>query len=372
LSCEFRRQHNGMKLSSRKEQIIQAMVESFMSKPQPVSSSEIQKKHLPALSSATIRNELAALEGMGFLVQPHASAGRVPTIDAYKFYVEKLMPRRKLTRAELKIIKRHFQRKLMEIDDVLRNTAKVISEITNLTSIAFVNSAGDAIIENIKIVRLTPLTALIVIVTDRGVLKDTQASVSAHLNDDFLNDAAEFATVAFKGYTLNQVAKTKKVLKEVKKEFEQIFDTIFKILKNHVHEDSAEFVLEGSSKLLEQPEYSNIEKARAMLELLDSKNELLPVLANSDDMSLNILISKDNELKAGMPECAIITANYTVRGVNIGKAGVIGPVRMDYPKVVSVLDHIGRTINLLPEPGRESENIKEVDVEYDIEEDDEE
>ncbi|MDE7395038.1 MAG: hypothetical protein K2M95_02815, partial [Clostridiales bacterium] len=139
-----------MGLSGRKEKILQAVVDSYINSCEPISSAEIQEHHLPALSTATIRNELAALEEMGYLAQPHTSAGRVPTAEAYRLYVERLMPRRKLTRSELKTVKRYFNRKITELDDILKSTAKVISEITNLTGVAFSQDAHDAEIQNIK------------------------------------------------------------------------------------------------------------------------------------------------------------------------------------------------------------------------------
>ena len=112
-----------MGLSGRKEKILQAVVDSYINSCEPISSAEIKEQHLPALSTATIRNELAALEEMGYLVQPHTSAGRIPTAEAYRLYVERLMPKRKLTRSELKTVKRYFNRKITELDDILKNTA---------------------------------------------------------------------------------------------------------------------------------------------------------------------------------------------------------------------------------------------------------
>ncbi|MCL2062362.1 MAG: heat-inducible transcriptional repressor HrcA [Firmicutes bacterium] len=356
-----------MGISSRKEKIIEAVVDSYINRCEPVSSADIQKTYLPAVSSATIRNELATLEDMGYLAQPHTSSGRVPTAEAYRLYVEKLMPRRKLSRSELKIIKRYFNRKITELDDILKSTAKVISEITNLTSVAYVQNVEKARIENIKIVKITDSTALIIIVTDHGVIKDAAANIAQNISEEYFTRAGEFVTEVFKGCSIAQAVHSKKIIRDTRKEYEQIFKTVLKILKNHSHEEMvSDIVLEGSAKILEQPEYANLQKAKAMLELLDAKEDLIPVLQNSDDMSLNILISKDNEIKEGMPECAIVTANYAVNGINIGKAGVIGPIRMDYPKVVSVLDYIGKTINLLPEPDRnakmynaESQSVEE-------------
>ncbi len=339
-----------MGLSGRKEKILQAVVDSYINSCEPISSAEIQEHHLPALSTATIRNELAALEEMGYLVQPHTSAGRIPTAEAYRLYVERLMPKRKLTRSELKTVKRYFNRKVTELDDILKNTAKVISEITNLTGVAFSQDMQEAEIQNIKIVKVSPTTALVIIVTNFGILKDATVSLQESVDDEYCNQASNFITSVFSGHTISEVLKPNALIKQVKKEYEQVFKTVLKILKSYAHEEMvSDIVLEGSAKILEQPEYANLQKAKAMLELLDAKDELVPVLKNNDAMNLNIKITKDNELKEGVPECAIVTANYSVGGVSVGQAGVIGPIRMDYPKVISVLDYIGKTINLLPE-----------------------
>ena len=344
-----------MGISGRKEKILQAVVDSYINSCEPISSAEIKEHHLPALSTATIRNELAALEEMGYLVQPHTSAGRIPTAEAYRLYVERLMPKRKLTRSELKTVKRYFNRKITELDDVLKNTAKVISEITNLTSVAYAQNISDAVIQNVKIVKVTNTTALVIIVTSLGILKDATLSVGANVDDEYCNTTGEFMTEVFANHTINEVLKPNNLIKKVKKEYEQVFKTVLKILKSYSHEEMiSDIVLEGSAKILEQPEYSTLQKAKAMLEILDAKEELVPVLKNNDDMNLSIKIGRDNEIREGMPECAIVTASYSINGVNIGNAGVIGPIRMDYPKVISVLDYIGKTINMLPEHAGQS------------------
>ncbi len=338
-----------MGLTSRKEKILQAIVDGYIENCQPVSSAEIKEKHLPALSTATIRNEMAALEEMGYLTQPHTSSGRVPTAEAYRLYVEKLMPRRKLSRSELKIVKRYFNKKVTELDDMLKSTAKVISEITNLTSVAYVQSAEDATVTNIRIVRISDSTALIIIVTDLGVLKDTTVSIGSGVSDEYCDQASKFVTEVFGGRKISEINKPKSIVTEVKKEYRQVFKTIIRILKSYSHEEMfSDIVLEGSSKILEQPEYANLQKAKAMLEFLDAKEELVPVLQNSDDMNISIKIGKDNEIRDGMPECAIVTASYNINGVTVGNAGVIGPIRMDYSKVVSVLDYLSRTVQMLP------------------------
>ncbi len=338
-----------MGLTGRKEKIIQAIVDGYIENCQPVSSAEIKEKHLPALSTATIRNEMAALEEMGYLTQPHTSSGRVPTAEAYRLYVEKLMPRRKLSRSELKIVKRYFNKKVTELDDMLKSTAKVISEITNLTSVAYVQNTDDATVTNIRIVRITDSTALIIIVTDLGVLKDSTVNIGSGVTDEYCEQASKFVTEVFGGHKISEINKPKSIVKEVRKEYEKVFKTVLHIFKNYNHDEMfSDIVLEGSSKILEQPEYANLQKAKAMLEFLDAKDELVPVLQNSDDMNISIKIGKDNEIRDGMPECAIVTASYNINGVTVGNAGVIGPIRMDYSKVVSVLDYLSKTVQMLP------------------------
>ena len=339
-----------MAISGRKEKIIQAVVDSYIVSCEPISSAEIKENYLPELSSATIRNELAALEEMGYLAQPHTSSGRVPTAEAYRLYVDKLMPKRKLSKNELKVINRYFDHKITEIDAILKNTAKVISEITNLTSVAVIPNLTGAVVESIKIVKLNDKSALVIIVTNLGVLKDATVDIASSLGDEYFVTASNFISAAFHSKTIGEILEPDKLIEEIKKDYEQLFKAIITIIKDYVENGGVgDIVLEGSAKILGQPEYANVEKARAMLEMLETKEQLAPILKSPDNVSLNIKIGKDNEMGEGMPECAIVTANYQVNGVSIGNAGVIGPIRMDYSKVVSVLDYIGKTLNVLPE-----------------------
>ncbi len=336
-----------MALSQRREKILQAVIDSYINNCEPISSAEIKSNFLPELSSATIRNELAILEELGYLSQPHTSAGRVPTREAYKLYVDKLMPKRKLGENELEIINKYFNRKLSDIDDIVKCTAKVISEITNLTGVVYIKNMNNALIEKIKIVKITDKTALFAIATDQGVLTESM-TINRPYDDNYYLKASDFVSSIFKGKSLEEASNADAVVLRVREEFIRIFNAILNILREYSFNDKGDLILEGSSKLLEQPEYKNINKARAMLHLLDAKNELYPLLEDSNEAELNIRIGMDNEIMEGVPECAIVTVGCTVGGRNVGNAGVIGPMRMDYSKVVSVLEYIGNIINSLP------------------------
>ncbi|NLC16891.1 MAG: heat-inducible transcription repressor HrcA [Clostridiales bacterium] len=332
-------------LTARKAKILKSIIEDYINQAEPISSADIQVRHMPEISSATIRNELAALEEMGYLYQPHTSSGRIPTKEAYKLYVEKLMPRKKLTKTELNLIKSHFNQQMLQLKDVLKKTAKVISEVTNYTSLAFVNDISEAVIENIKIVKLQAKTALVVVVTNLGVLKDAIVNLEEEMDDNYFDAVSKLSLQVFGGKKIAQVMKPNKIINSALKGYQKIFDAIIDIIKKYYERASVEdFVLEGASKLLEQPEYSNVQQAKSIIAMLEAKEQLIPVLKATDNVELNIRIGKDERYES-LPECAIVTANYIINGKNIGQAGVIGPIRMDYSKVVSVLDYIGKTIN---------------------------
>lgn len=334
-------------ITPRKEKILKAVVEDYISQAEPVSSGSLHDKHLPELSSATIRNELSALEELGFLYQPHTSSGRIPTKEAYKLYVEKLMPKRKLSSNDLNLIKNEFNHQMIQLKDVLKKTARVISEVTNYTSLAFVNDISDAIIDNIKIVKLTPKSALVIVVTSLGVLKDATVNMEEEMDDSYFDAVSKLTMQAFGGKKIHEVMKPREAINDTLKSYKKIFDAILGILKNYYEQAGAEdFVLEGASKLLDYPEYSNISKAKSVIAMLEAKETLLPMLKSTDSVQLNISIGRDEKGDCdSLSDCAVITANYMLNGKSIGQAGVIGPLRMDYSKVVSVLDYIGKTIN---------------------------
>lgn len=338
-----------MAMSSRKEKVLRAVVDSYIVGCEPVSSAEIREKHLPEFSSATIRNELAALEEMGFLAQPHTSAGRIPTADAYRLYVDKLMPKKKLTKAELGIINNYFGQKMTEIDDVLKKTAKVISEITNLTAVASLSDIKNAVVESVKIIKLNETLGLVVIVTTNGIIKDSTVELIGSSDDAYYAAASKFVTDVYQGHMIKEITDSDDLIKNIEYQYEQLFKAIIMIIKRYASQGMADhIVIDGGAKLLSQPEYASVDKARAMMEVLEVKEKLLPAMKSSEKLGINIKIAKDNELNEGSPEFAVVSANYVINGVEIGNAGVIGPMRMDYSKVVSVLDYIGKTIQEIP------------------------
>ena len=330
-------------LSERKKKILHALVDLYISTGQPVSSADIQSKYLPEVSSATIRAELSALEALGYIEQPHTSAGRVPLRDAYKFYVDSIDGSNgcMLTDKETEFIRGSFFSRLGQIEDLSKEAAKIISDVTNYTSFV-VDQSGDAGVEidEIKLIPLKRGKAVVLIVTNKGMIADKAIDVQENVKPEYIETAGRVLNKVFAGKTIEEVKyiDSSAIENEIKG-FKDIFDEVLGILRMYISEHSGDNVLvEGALKMLDYPEYQNIDDAKQFLSVISDKDAVSEIIMSEDSsIEFTVRIGKED---SGVDKCAIITAAYKVGDEVQGKAGVIGPERMDYKKVISVLDYI--------------------------------
>ncbi len=334
-------------LSERKKRILRALVEMYIATGQPVSSADIQSRYLPEVSSATVRAELSALEALGYVAQPHTSAGRIPLKEAYKLYVGGLDAEHEggaLTDAETAFIRSRFEDKLDEVGDLSRRAAKIISDVTNYTSF-FVSSHAAPVIDEVKLVPLRGGRALVLIVTDAGLIADKTVEVDASLKPEYIDSAAELLNKVFVGRRADELAEAD-IESEIAGEiegFRDIFDTVLAIIRSYVREHSDDDVaVEGALKMLDYPEY-DVADAKNFLSVLSDRSSVSELLEDTEDsIEFSVRIGKED---SGVDKCAIITAAYRVGDEVVGRAGVIGPERMDYKKVIGVLDYMKKTFS---------------------------
>lgn len=329
-----------MELTERKKKILQIVVDDYIETATPVSSRSITEKYLTTISSATVRSELAALEELGYLYQPHTSAGRVPSKEAYKLYVSELMVKDKLTTDDLEYIEKLFLEKTNDVETIVKNTAKVISELTDYTSLAITAHDMSEIIRNIKLFRFKNDGALLVIVTDNKLLKDTVISIPENLPDDSLEDANQLLGQFFVGKSFKEVCDNSLVIDDAFAGYKSVFLAVIDALKCYVS-NNEEVVLEGEDKILGHPEYEDVGKIREFMSVVTKKDKVFNLLSGNKGLNVNVKIGAEGYEE--IPEdCALVTATYTANGTEIGTYGVIGPARMDYKKVVAVLENVGR------------------------------
>ena len=326
-----------MKLSKRKEKILKAVVESNLSSGEPISSKAIQQDYLPDVSSATIRNELMSLEELGYLTHLHTSSGRVPTTEGYRKYVQELMPTKKLTKKEISQIQSNFTDKLVSLNDIMVRSAKTISDACNYASVVYFGAKDTATIIQIKILSISESTKLVVVATDLGVI--SEMANLGNVSDNDLSEAGRIMTELFAGKPLSSLEderyKISKELIKYKQIFEKIIETIAK------RDNTKQIAVAGKEKFMDYPEFEDVHKLKNAMQLLDNDDKLLPILKNSnsgDGVEISISVGGAND------DLSIVTATYKIKGDKTFSTGVVGPVRMDYAKAISVLKEVSDTI----------------------------
>lgn len=327
-----------MLLSIRKQKILCLLVARYIETAQPVSSGDIQRDYGEEISSATIRAELAALEKMGYLVQPHVSAGRIPTAKAYKLFVETI-PTDGAMLPQMTDLKVYMDNKMNDVADVIRSTAQVLSDTTNYTSVIVVKNVGNVRVKDIKLVDLGGDKALVIIITDSGVLKDCIIDIPAGLGESYLKTSSDMLNRMFGGMTVDEIRNKMNSVEGEIQAYRDILDQIISSLERFDNADTEVFV-EGTSKLLDYPEYTDeVDHMRGVLSLLEHKDELSGMVADTD-LEFSFRIGKEDGIEHG----SLVSATYKIDGKREVHAGVIGPERMDYRKVISVLQYLEMTI----------------------------
>lgn len=325
-------------LSVRKRKILCLLVARYIETAEPVSSSDIKADYGEEISSATIRSELAKLEEMGYLMQPHVSAGRVPTAKGYKVFVESIPTEGGMLPA-VADMREYLDRKMDEVGDVIRTTAKLLSDTTNYTSVIVVKNIGEVLVRDVRLVDIGQNKALVIIITDSGILKDCIIDLPADMGNTYLNTAMELLNRMFSMHTVEEIKELVDHVEDEIAQYKMILDQIITSLERYQNRNQ-EVIIEGTSRLLDVPEYQEeADRMRGVMSIIDHK-ELLTDMVGNGELELSFKIGKDDGIENG----SLVTATYRINDNQEVHAGVIGPERMDYRKVVTILKNLETTI----------------------------
>lgn len=333
-----------MDLSERKKKILSAVIETNIKNKnaEAVSSKQLQEDYLPSLSSATIRNELNTLEEMGYLTHLHTSSGRVPTKIGYEKYINELMREKKLTQKEKETIQSNFAQKLVNIRDIIERSAKTISKVTNYASVVYSGPSRNALIEDIKLYPVSKTTQLIVVVTDEKVINEL---ANLGTNDEMdLKSASDVLKELFIGRPLSLIKDREfrdKVVNKQLKQYKDVFDKVLDAIQASEDHSSSAITIAGKDKLIEYPEFNDIDRLKKTVSALEKSETIIPIISKDENMEFSVNFCEDN---SGLDNCSVITVSCNVQGKPKITAGVIGPMRMDYPKAISVLKEVAETI----------------------------
>lgn len=332
-------------LSERKKKILCAVVDSYIETASPVASKDIQQEYLSDCSSATIRNELSTLESMGYLIQPHVSAGRIPSEKAFRFYVNQLLTQSDVTVKEAELIENYLRHKIGSMEEVMTAITHVIAEVTNYTSVVVKEDMSDRITA-IKLLDLSNGKLLVVIVTDSRVLKDGMVDLPDEFDEEMIARAQHWLNKIFCGKHISEFVNFNYPFALVNDEFAKynaLFKKIIDVLKRVSLMNGMDVEVYGENKMLAHSEYANVDNARKILAEMENKERIAEILTNDGGVEngLTVKIGADENAPEG---CAVVTTRVHLGDNVSGSIGVIGPVRMNYRKVLSVLDKISEII----------------------------
>lgn len=333
-----------MELGDRKLKILQAIIKDFILTAEPVGSRTLAKKYDLGISSATIRNEMADLEELGYLEQPHTSAGRVPSDKGYRLYVDNLMIIKKLAEQQKNIIRKSFIQSIGEWEEIVKITSKVLSQMTRLTSVVLSPQFRQSKLKHIQLVPIDEKSMLLVIVSESGVVKHAVLKTNEKCTPHNLEIISNMLNSKLQDLTIGEITrKTVEAMDHEMKMFSSVIDAVVPVLLTTLEEMvNVNLYLDGLTNIFNLPEYHDIEKARDFVAMLDQKQDITDLLINSKD-DVDIIIGKENRHEE-MKDCSLITATYRVNGMIVGKIGVIGPTRMDYDGIVSVMDFMRKNL----------------------------
>ena len=334
-----------MQMDERKRKILRAIVQDYIATAEPIGSRTIARKFDLGVSPATIRNEMADLEDLGLIEQPHTSSGRVPSDAGYRYFVDCLMDPQTVSDEQREIIERESSRRIHEIQEVISHTSRLLSELTNLTSIVLGPQKGKSTFGKMHFLPYQPGQVILVIVKENGTVENHIIDIGENLTTEELQQVAGVFNQKMRGYSLDQVKRT--LLHEIYDELsrqrrliDNTLDMLREILDDKEQEDR--IYLGGTLNMLNQPEFRDLGKVKTLFKVFE-ENESLKKLLRPYQEGLNVTIGGENTMKE-FKGCSVISATYKVNGLTIGAVGVLGPTRMDYGKAIAIVDFMTRSL----------------------------
>ena len=327
-----------MDLDARKQKILQAIIQDYISSAEPVGSRTIARKYDLGVSAATIRNEMFDLEMMGYLEQPHTSSGRIPSLKGYRFYVDFLLKPTKITDAEKQFVRAWFQDKVSSVDQIFQSTAKVLARITHNVTLVLASQPLNSTLQHIRFLPLDDRRAIMIVVTDTGQVENCLYPRPAGASLDDLNIIAQRLTNYLAGMAIDHIdEKAIEAFHETIVDDVELYRLAFRSMGRAFHKGQ-QFYKGGTMELLNKPEFKDVDKAKSLFTMLEEQDVVANLLHDEGEgEAVTVRIGEEAKLSP-INDCSIIEATFTDHDVVLGKLAVLGPARMEYAKIIGLLD----------------------------------
>lgn len=342
-----------MSLDNRKKQVLQAIVDDYVSTSEPVGSKSLIERHNFSVSSATLRNDMAELEKLGLIEKPHTSAGRIPSDKGYREYVNSLMHMDILSDEDMEEIKTGISDSVSQITDLIRNAANTLSKTTGYVSLALTPKLTKSYLTQLKMMMIEPGKALVVVVLSAGVVKDKIVRIPNFLTNEQIYQISNEVEKSLCGKPLDEITliTVSSAVKDTPLPDSLLNQILYEAYVTIKQADKLDVYLEGEHKLLALPEFKELNRAKDLLGTLADDGMVAGYVRElhnhvTEDKNDQYMIRIGQEITLeGLEECSFITTTYNVGDVLSGNIGIIGPKRMEYSKVISQVDFVRKTLN---------------------------
>lgn len=329
-------------LSERQRLILNAIVDDYIRSAEPVGSRSISKRGDVGYSPATIRNEMSDLEELGYLEQPHTSAGRIPSHKGYRYYVDHLLHLSEIPREEIRRLKVFFAERLQQQEEIIRQVAMILADMTNYTSIVLEPELYHTSLKHLQIIPLNETQAVMILVTDTGHVENKLIALPKGIPPSEIEKVVNILNSKLSGVPMIQLKS--KLYNEISVELTRYvshYNELIELLDDSFRlEEEGRVYLSGATNIMNQPEFRDVEKVKSLFTLLEEQDTLARILVTSED-GIQVRIGTENKLDA-INQCSLITATYSVDGQTLGTIGILGPTRMEYSKVISLMHYMSK------------------------------
>jgi heat-inducible transcriptional repressor len=334
-------------LSARGQKILEAIIEEHIATAQPIGSKTLTRFQTISLSPASVRNVMAELEELGFLHSPHTSAGRVPTEKAYRYYIDSLLQVSCLDRARCDQIEQHYHRRGLQMGELLREASRTLSSVAHYTGLVMVPRLQSTVFRRIEFVRLSARQVLAVFITQSGMIQNRLIETVEEFSASELEQITNYLNRTMSGLSIREAKAL--IVAEMAQEkalYDRLLQRAFRLSEEALSElADGEVIIEGTSHLLDQPEFTDLGRMKRIFQAFEQKSLLLSLLDRSlQGKGVQVIIGSETEYPE-LAGCSLITANYSGRRGTLGALGLIGPSRMPYSTLIPIVDYTAGMIS---------------------------
>jgi heat-inducible transcriptional repressor len=335
------------RLSPRDREILRDVIATYILSAEPVSSRSVAKQGRLGLSAATIRNVMADLEEWGYLIQPHTSAGRVPTPAAYHMFIESMMQARKLPARDRRYIEDHLTSTSADADQLIGIASHLLSELSQQVSIVVAPAMGDTVLKTVEFVPVADRKVLCVVVSQAGFVDNRVIETEEEIPRDELTRISNYLTESYAGHTLREIRD--RLLRQMTEERLQVDRLLARTIElareGLVRDSQPEVLVDGASALLARPELADIQRVRRMFEAFTDKARLVRMLNDCiQSGGVRVLIGADSDLTSEL-DFSLVASSYRVGEQPLGTLGIFGPSRMEYHKIIPLVHYLGHALS---------------------------